>query len=99
MESGAGEDLHVLAVTAPQAELPLTRHVGVAVEAERGLREHLIDRDTVTLGDAELRIRSELHHTPDRLVTRHDREHRPSGHELDAVVLRDVAAAQTDRLD
>ena len=38
VQPGAGEDLHVLAVAAPEPDLAVAGHVGVAVEAERARR-------------------------------------------------------------
>ena len=50
-----GEDLHVLAVAAPQTDLALAGHVGVAVDAEPCADfEDLVDRHTLALAHTEL---------------------------------------------
>jgi sugar phosphate isomerase/epimerase len=99
VEAGAGEDLHVLAVAAPQADLAGAGHVAVAVDAHRRERQDLVDGDPVALGHAELGVRRQRHDPPDRLVPGHDRERAATGDQLDAVELGDVAAAQADGLD
>ncbi len=100
VELGAREDLHVLAVATPQPDLAVAAHVGVAVEPQWSRRhQDLVHRDPVALFHAELRVGRELHHPPHGLVAGHDGERARTGHELDALVLRHVAAAQTDRFD
>src|SRR5205085_7229588 len=88
----AGADLHVLAVTAPEPDTAVADHVGVPVHAKRRDAQDLVDRDPVTLGDAELGVGRERGHTPHRLMARNDGERARSGHPPHAVALRAVAA-------
>ena len=98
-QAGAGEDLHVLAVAAPEPDLPVAGHVRVAVEAERVHGQDLIDHHPLALGDAEIGVGRQLDDPPHRLVPGHHGKGAAPRHQLDPVELGHVAPAQSDRLD
>ena len=100
VQSGAREDLHVLAVAAPEADPTLAGHVAVAVDAERRFaRQDLVDADAVTLLHPEARVGRELHDPADDLVPGDDREHARVRDQLDALVGREVAATEPAGFD
>jgi hypothetical protein len=95
VEAGAGQDLHVLAVPAPETDPTLPLHVAVAVH-EKGWHagEDLVHADAVTLLHAELGVGCELDDSAHDFVARDDRERARVGNQLDALVGGEVAAAQ-----
>ena len=100
VQPGAGEDLHVLAVAAPQADPALAGHVAVAVhEQRRHARQDLVDPDAVALLHAEVGVGRELHDPADHLVARDDREHARVRDQLDALERGEIAPAEPAGLD
>ena len=100
VQPGAREDLHVLAVAAPEPDATFTGHVAVAVDAERRLaRQDLVDADAIAFLHAEIGVGRELDHPSDRLVAGDDGEHARTGDQLDAFVGREIAAAEATGLD
>ena len=100
VQAGAGEDLHVLAVAAPEADPTFTGHVAVAVDAERRLgRQDLVDPDAIAFLHAEVGVGRELDDPADGLVAGDHGEHARVGDQLDALVGREVAAAEAAGLD